>query len=87
MADPATPAGVTEIRIRENGPYRVEGPFRLIDADGNEFETEAGTVYALCRCGGSTTKPFCDGTHSRAGFEAAERAVAVPPVGSRTPSA
>ena len=65
-----------EIKVRENGPYRVEGPFRLIDADGNVYETEPGKVYALCRCGGSTTKPFCDGTHSRKGFEAAERAVA-----------
>ena len=66
-----------EIKVRENGPYRVEGPFRLIDADGTEYEVgEPGAVTALCRCGGSTTKPFCDGTHSRAGFEAAERAVA-----------
>lgn len=68
-----------EIKVRENGPYRVKGPITLIDADGNEFELESheknGTI-ALCRCGGSTTKPFCDGTHSKAGFEAAERAVA-----------
>jgi CDGSH-type Zn-finger protein len=68
-----------EIKVRENGPYRVRGPITLIDADGNEFELEPheknGTI-ALCRCGGSTTKPFCDGTHSRRGFEAAERAVA-----------
>ncbi len=65
-----------EIKARENGPYRVEGPIRLIDADGNEYDlAERGEVIALCRCGGSTTKPFCDGTHSRTGFEAAERAV------------
>ena len=70
------PPVLLEIKVRENGPYRVEGPFRLLDADGNVYETEPGTVYALCRCGGSTTKPFCDGTHSRKGFEAAERAVA-----------
>ncbi len=77
MADPATPSGVTEIKVRENGPYRVQGPFRMVDADGAEFDVgEEGSVVALCRCGGSTTKPFCDGTHSRAGFEAAERAVA-----------
>jgi CDGSH-type Zn-finger protein len=68
-----------EIKVRENGPYRVKGPITLIDADGNEFELQPhsknGTI-ALCRCGGSTTKPFCDGTHSKTGFEAAERAVA-----------
>ena len=65
-----------EIKARENGPYRVEGPIRLIDADGNEYDlAERGEVIALCRCGGSTTNPFCDGTHSRTGFEAAERAV------------
>jgi CDGSH-type Zn-finger protein len=70
--------GEVEIKVRENGPYRVKGPITLIDADGTEFELEPheknGTI-ALCRCGGSTTKPFCDGTHSKLGFEAAERAV------------
>jgi CDGSH-type Zn-finger protein len=67
-----------EIKIRENGPYRITGPVRLIDADGTEYDLEPhmknGNI-ALCRCGGSTTKPFCDGTHSKRGFEAAERAV------------
>jgi len=46
-----------------------------LDAEGNRYEIDRATV-ALCRCGGSMTKPFCDGTHSRTGFEAAERAVA-----------
>ena len=64
------------IKTRENGPYKVTGPIRLVDADGNEFDLgEQGEVIALCRCGGSTTKPFCDGTHSKIGFQAAERAV------------
>jgi CDGSH-type Zn-finger protein len=68
-------AGV-EVKVRENGPYKVTGPITLIDADGNEFELpDDGKPLALCRCGGSTTKPFCDGTHSKVGFEAAERAV------------
>jgi CDGSH-type Zn-finger protein len=68
-------AGV-EIKVRENGPYKVTGPITLIDAEGNEFELpDDGKPVALCRCGGSTTKPFCDGTHSKVGFEAAERAV------------
>ncbi|HEX2208603.1 MAG TPA: CDGSH iron-sulfur domain-containing protein [Longimicrobium sp.] len=63
------------IRVKNNGPYLVEGPFRLIDADGNEYQLEAGKKYNLCRCGASTRKPFCDATHSRMGFQAAERAV------------
>ena len=50
------------------------GRFRLVDADGGEFPVDKETI-ALCRCGASTKKPFCDGTHSRVGFEAAERAV------------
>ena len=69
MADEAV-----SIKIRENGPYLVRGPVKLQDADGQEYTAE-GNVVALCRCGGSTTKPFCDGTHSKIGFEAAERAV------------
>ena len=64
----------TTITTLDNGPYLVKGPVLLLDAEGNEFRTERATV-ALCRCGGSTNKPFCDGTHSKAGFRAAERAV------------
>jgi CDGSH-type Zn-finger protein len=63
------------IRVRENGSYLVEGPFLLIDADGTEYPLEEGKRYSLCRCGASVRKPFCDGTHSRIGFQAAERAV------------
>jgi CDGSH-type Zn-finger protein len=63
------------ILAKNNGPYLVEGPFRLIDADGNEYALEPGKKYSLCRCGGSTRKPFCDGTHSKIGFAAAERTV------------
>jgi CDGSH-type Zn-finger protein len=66
-----------EIKVRVNGPYKVTGPIRLIDADGNEYDLgEEGESIVLCRCGGSTTKPFCDGTHSKIGFAAAEKAVA-----------
>ena len=63
------------IQVRLNGPYLVRGPITLVDADGNEFELPKGSGVALCRCGGSTTKPFCDGTHSKTGFDAATRAV------------
>ena len=62
------------ITPRENGPYLVRGPVTIKDVDGNEYQL-AGDRVALCRCGASTTKPFCDGTHSKVGFEAAERAV------------
>ena len=58
----------------ENGPYLVKGPVTVRDVDGTEYHLERETI-ALCRCGGSTNKPFCDGTHSKIGFAAAERAV------------
>ncbi|HEX6068578.1 MAG TPA: CDGSH iron-sulfur domain-containing protein [Longimicrobiaceae bacterium] len=74
MTDPTVP-DVT-ITVRENGSYLVEGPVRLVDADGNEYDLTGKTRFSLCRCGGSTRKPFCDGTHSRIGFQGAERAVA-----------
>lgn len=60
------------IKIRDNGPYLVEGDFTLVDANGNEVPL---TKRALCRCGASTMKPFCDGTHSKIGFQAAAAAV------------
>ena len=60
------------IKIRENGPYLVEGEFRLVDANGVDVPIKKA---ALCRCGGSTMKPFCDGTHSKIGFRGASEAV------------
>jgi CDGSH-type Zn-finger protein len=60
------------ITIRENGPYLVDGEFKLVDAAGNEVPLKK---KALCRCGGSTMKPFCDGTHSKIGFQGAIAAV------------
>jgi len=58
----------------DNGPYLVKGPVKIIDTDGTVYEVMKETV-ALCRCGGSVSKPFCDGTHSKIGFAAANRAV------------
>jgi CDGSH-type Zn-finger protein len=55
---------------KPNGPYLVKGPAK-ITVDGSKTETVDRPVIALCRCGGSKNKPFCDGTHSKAGFEAA----------------
>ena len=58
-----------EIKVRENGPYRVSGDFRLVDAEGREIDTKpyekAGSIV-LCRCGESKTKPFCDKSHRTA---------------------
>jgi CDGSH-type Zn-finger protein len=64
------------ITARPNGPYRVEGPIRLIDSNGKELDLQGKPAISLCRCGASTNKPFCDGTHSKIGFQAAEAAVA-----------
>ena len=50
-----------------NGPYLILGPITLIDAEGRPFSVE-GEKVALCRCGASSTKPFCDGTHAQIGF-------------------
>ena len=58
-------ASITPYR---NGPYLVRGPIRLLDQDGNEVELSRRTI-ALCRCGKSRTRPFCDGTHKLIGFE------------------
>ena len=63
-----------KIATLDSGPYLAKGSLMLLDAEGDEFRAKRATV-ALCRCGGSTNKPFCDGTHSKAGFRAAERAV------------
>ena len=63
------------IRVRRNGPYVVEGDdVTVIDWEGREYPVGKRPI-ALCRCGGSTTKPFCDGTHSKIGFAAAEAAI------------
>ena len=64
---------MVKIETIKNGPYIVTGEVELIDADGNKFPAEKR--MALCRCGASTEKPFCDGTHSKIGFKAAEKAV------------
>jgi CDGSH iron-sulfur domain-containing protein 3 len=63
-----------EIKVRDHGPYKVTGPVRLIDAEGREWQVEEGRAIALCRCGRSRTKPFCDKSHREEGFESCERA-------------
>lgn len=62
-----------KITLLPEGPYEVQGEIELVGLDGNVVPTKK-KVY-LCRCGASTHKPFCDGTHSKIGFEAAAEAV------------
>lgn len=58
------------VKCIPNGPYRVNGLFKILDPKGNETTIEEGRAVSLCRCGGSANKPFCDGTHGRTGFSA-----------------
>jgi 3-phenylpropionate/trans-cinnamate dioxygenase ferredoxin subunit len=62
-----------KVTLLPEGPYEVQGEIELIGLDGNVVATKK-KVY-LCRCGASTHKPFCDGPHSKIGFEAAAEAV------------
>ena len=76
--------GCVTLRCREDGPLVVELPaaadgtspcFRVIDHEGGEFALPAGKrAVALCRCGQSASRPFCDGTHRAAGFRSDELA-------------
>ena len=63
------------ITVRNNGSLFISGDqmaqVRLVDHEGNEISTEGRKALSLCRCGASTKKPFCDGTHSKIGFQGA----------------
>ena len=61
------------IEVKENGPFLVKGDIKLVDADGNAFDTDKPAI-ALCRCGASSENPFCNGTHRKIGFESAPKA-------------
>jgi CDGSH-type Zn-finger protein len=65
------PARMDEATITpyRDGPLLVRGPFRMVDQDGEEIEVDRGTV-ALCRCGKSRLRPFCDGSHKVVRFRA-----------------
>ena len=76
------------IKVRKDGPYVVEGEFSLIDHEGNAipYTLKPGKSMTLCRCGASTKKPFCDGTHSKIGFKGAEEAAKEFDAGAVAPS-
>jgi CDGSH-type Zn-finger protein len=69
-----------KITVRDNGPLRIEGDdFELYDAKGEKFSAPGREYISLCRCGQSSNKPFCDGTHGRCGFQSVEIARVLPP--------
>lgn len=63
------------IKVRDGGPLKVTGPVRVVDAEGNAFALPEGPI-ALCRCGLSQDKPFCDRSHRDGGFSDCGRAAA-----------
>lgn len=62
------------IRTRENGPLLVTGPVEIVDHLGNKWDLTGKANVALCRCGQSANRPFCDGAHRGCGFVAGEAA-------------
>jgi len=65
----------TVIRLREDGPLVIHGPFRLVNHRGEEIALPADKpLVALCRCGASGNKPFCDGSHKSCGFRGTSEA-------------
>src|SRR2546426_7575279 len=79
----------TRITPKPNGPLVVEGPVKIVTPDGRELavpprkDGRPAEVVVLCRCGGSATKPFCDGSHKRNGFSDAPPADPAPPILAR----
>jgi CDGSH iron-sulfur domain-containing protein 3 len=63
----------TTVKVIDNGPLYIEGAFTIVTASGKELPVE-GNKVALCRCGASVKKPFCDGAHRQIGFAASEEA-------------
>ena len=69
----------TKITVRNDGPLRVEGEIELVDMEGKPFGLGGRPAIALCRCGHSSNKPFCDGQHGVQGFESLCQARDLPP--------
>ncbi len=74
----------TTVEPRPNGPLYVRGQVRIVDADGGLIRED--TRVALCRCGASENKPFCDGSHRRVGFEMAPASAEGPDEAGAKPS-
>ena len=69
----------TKLTINKNGSIKIEGDFEIVDQDGNVYGLEGRTALGLCRCGLSSNKPFCDGSH-RNNFEGESKAFDLRPM-------
>ena len=67
------------VTVRNHGPLRIEGDFKIVDQDGSAFGLAGRTVISLCRCGHSENKPFCDGSHKAKSFQSEIKARELPP--------
>ncbi len=73
-ASGSAPPSKLRIRCRADGPYVIEGPVEVVDAEGRPFALPTNKAkLALCRCGESGSKPFCDGTHKTIGWTGDEK--------------
>jgi CDGSH-type Zn-finger protein len=68
----------TKITINNNGSAKIEGDFEIVDKDGNVYGLNGRDIVAICRCGLSKNKPFCDGAH-KGNFEHDAIAFELPP--------
>jgi len=64
-----------KVLVKDNGPLLVTGMVTLTDAAGNIYDLKGKETFALCRCGSSAIRPFCDGAHKSCGFQAMDRAI------------
>lgn len=63
-------AATTQVHVAKNGPYTIKGPVTLVGTDGSAWDDlPEGKPVALCRCGRSALKPFCDGSHTKSDFD------------------
>jgi len=70
--------GTTKLTVNSNGSLKIEGDFEIVDATGSRYGLQGREVVSLCRCGRSSNKPFCDGSH-KGGFDHLAIAFDLPP--------
>ena len=68
----------TKITVNNNGSLVIEGDFEIFDKNGNQYDLGGREKVSICRCGLSSNKPFCDGSH-KGHFEHEAIAFALPP--------